>query len=174
MIRQDLVYELRLLLNKAKKEKSMTRKSAVPLRMDDGVKQVSLEVIPVGDHRTIHYLVVFKEEMQVAVPTAPEGGKRKNVRDERKRRIIQLELELAEAREQMRAASEDAEERNQELQAANEEVVSSNEELQSINEELETSKEELQSINEEFATINEELQVRNDALLESAKNGPAS
>lgn len=167
MVREDLVFDLRGLLQKAKREKSTTRKSGVPMRMDDALKSVTLEVVPVGDARDPHYLVLFKDDVPAGNSAAPLAGKRKYLRDERERRIIQLEQELAQAREQMRSAAEEAENYSQELQAANEEVVSSNEELQSINEELETSKEELQSINEEFATINEELRVRNEALFES-------
>ncbi|MEO8068304.1 MAG: PAS domain S-box protein [Flavobacteriales bacterium] len=166
MVHEDLVFELRGLLQKAKKEKGAIRKEGVPMRADDLLKRVSLEVVPVGDPREQHYLVLFKEDMQ-ATTAPPDGRKWKNVRDERERRILQLEQDLAEAREQMRVAAEESETAQQELQSANEEVVSSNEELQSINEELETSKEELQSINEEFATINEELQTRNESLLES-------
>jgi PAS domain S-box-containing protein len=150
-----------------KKEKVPVRKGGISLRVDEVTKHIAVEVVPMGDQREPHYLVLFTEELRTVMTEPPNGRKWKNVRDERERRIIQLEQELAEAREQMRIASEDAEANQQDLQAANEEVVSSNEELQSINEELETSKEELQSINEEFATINEELQARNEALLES-------
>jgi len=167
MVRDDLTFELRGLLQRVKKEKDTVRKGGIPLRVDDVVKHIALEVVPMGDQREPHYLVLFTDELREVIVARPVGRKGKNVRDERERRIIQLEQELAEAREQMRIAAEEAEAGQQDLQAANEEVVSSNEELQSINEELETSKEELQSINEEFATINEELQVRNDALLES-------
>ncbi|MEO8589129.1 MAG: CheR family methyltransferase, partial [Flavobacteriales bacterium] len=169
MVRDDLALELRALLQKARKEKMPARKSGVPVRMNEGMRDVGLEVVPIGELRDPHYLVLFKEEGLSAMPASgpPDGRKWKNVRDARERRIILLEQELRDLREQMRVAVEDSEANNQELQAANEEVVSSNEELQSINEELETSKEELQSINEEFATINEELQSRNDALRES-------
>ncbi|HEY0978184.1 MAG TPA: PAS domain S-box protein [Flavobacteriales bacterium] len=167
MVRDDLSFELRGLLQRVKKEKAPVRKGGIAIRLDDLHKHIALEVVPIGDIREPHYLVLFTEEMRKSVQEPPDGRKWKNLRDERERRIIQLEQELAEAREQMRIAAEEAENGQQELQAANEEVVSSNEELQSINEELETSKEELQSINEEFATINEELQARNESLLQS-------
>jgi two-component system CheB/CheR fusion protein len=65
-------------------------------------------------------------------------------------RLVQLERELAYARENLQAYIE-------EQQTATEELQSTNEELQSSNEELETSKEELQSLNEETLTINGEL-----------------
>ncbi|MGV3636665.1 MAG: CheR family methyltransferase, partial [Flavobacteriales bacterium] len=167
MVREELAFELRGLFQRVRKEQVPVRKAGIPLRVDDVVKSIALEVAPLGDTRPPHYLVVFTEEIRPVPSTISSGRRLKNVRDERERRILHLEQELTAAREQMRIAAEEAEANQQELQAANEEVVSSNEELQSINEELETSKEELQSINEEFATINEELQARNEALLES-------
>ncbi len=167
MVREELSFEVRGLLQRVRKEKAPVRKGGIPVRMDDLIRHIALEVVPIGDMREPHYLVLFTEETRTVAADPPSGRGRKHRQDERERRIAQLEQELAQAREQMRLTAEETENARQELQAANEEVVSSNEELQSINEELETSKEELQSINEEFATINEELQVRNEALLQS-------
>ena len=167
MVRDDLAFELRALIQRARKEKVPTRKNGVPIKLDNGLHEVSVEVVPLGGARDPHFLVLFRKE-EASIPVRenehPDPTRSSDTRD---RRIAILEKELADAREQVRSISEESELGTQELQAANEEVVSSNEELQSINEELETSKEELQSINEEYATINEELQVRNDALLES-------
>lgn len=167
MVRDDLAFELRGLVQRAKKERTAVRKGGIPMRADDGTRHIAVDVVPMGDQREPHFLVLFNEETRSVANGPPSGRAWKNVRDERERRIIQLEQELAEAREQMRIIAEESEAAQQDLQSANEEVVSSNEELQSINEELETSKEELQSINEEFATINEELQARNESLIES-------
>jgi PAS domain S-box-containing protein len=166
MVRDDLAFDLRMLLQRVKKERAAVRKGGIRMRVDDSTHKVALEIVPMGDQRDPHYLVLFTEEQSTRTDE-PTGRRTRTVRDERERRILLLEQELAEAREQMRVVAEEAEASQQDLQSANEEVVSSNEELQSINEELETSKEELQSINEEFATINEELQARNEALLES-------
>ncbi|MFZ1687073.1 MAG: PAS domain S-box protein [Flavobacteriales bacterium] len=168
MVRDDMAFELRSLLQKARKEKIPMRKSGIPIRLNNGLQDVGIEVLPMGGTRDPHFLVLFREEGVATPATEPaqKGEPGKRAIDARDKRIALLEQELREAREQVRLISEEAEINTQELQAANEEVVSSNEELQSINEELETSKEELQSINEEFATINEELQARNDALRE--------
>lgn len=64
-----------------------------------------------------------------------------------------LQQELAETKEVLQKAIEEAETTNEELQSANEELISSNEELQSANEEL-------QSLNEELHTVNAENQLR--------------
>ncbi len=168
MVRDDLAYELRSLLQKVRNEGIPVRKGGIPVHLNNALQNVSLEVVPIGGRQDPHFLVLFREEgVPVIADPREDASNGSSLDDARERRIALLEQELREAREHLRLVSEDTEVHVQHLQAANEEVVSSNEELQSINEELETSKEELQSINEEFATINEELQSRNDALHES-------
>ena len=166
MVRDDLVLEVRSVLRKAQKEGRTVSKAGINIQEGARTLEVHLEVVPLGAGKEQKYLVLFKEVESTSQrkddPRTPAKGL--NAKDQR---IVQLEMELREARDQMRAITEESELTMQELQTANEEVVSSNEELQSINEELETSKEELQSINEEYATINEELQLRNGSLAES-------
>src|SRR6185369_2573885 len=77
-----------------------------------------------------------------------------------RRRISELEQELAEARDYLQSVNDQYEASNEELQASNEEITSANEELQSINEELETAKEELEATNEELTIVNEEMSHR--------------
>lgn len=67
--------------------------------------------------------------------------------------FMALQAELAETREILQRAIEEAEATNEELQSTNEQLISSNEELQSANEEL-------QSLNEELHTVNSENQLR--------------
>ena len=167
MVRDDLAFEVRTLVQRARKENVPTRKNGIPVKLDDVLQEVSVEVVPMGGARDPHFLVLFRQEGQPTPIVGSASKRTSKSSDAKDKRIALLEQELVEAREQSRLISEESEVGTQELQAANEEVVSSNEELQSINEELETSKEELQSINEEYATINEELQMRNDALAES-------
>jgi two-component system CheB/CheR fusion protein len=92
-----------------------------------------------------------------------------------KRRVAELEADLAETRDYLQSIQEQHEAANEELQASNEEVTSANEELQSLNEELETSKEELESANEELTTMNDELGNRNAELIASTtpSNAPS-
>jgi two-component system CheB/CheR fusion protein len=73
-------------------------------------------------------------------------------------RVLELEQQLAQAREEIQAVREEMQASREELKSANEELQSTNEELESTNEELTTSKEEMQSLNEELYTVNAELQ----------------
>lgn len=79
-------------------------------------------------------------------------------------RVVRLEQNLWEAREQLQEAEAEKRPPDEEIRSYNEELQSANEELQSMNEELETSKEELQSLNEELATVNAELQGKIEEL----------
>jgi two-component system, chemotaxis family, CheB/CheR fusion protein len=73
--------------------------------------------------------------------------------------ITLLQQELADTKDILQKAIEEAETTNEELQSANEELISSNEELQSANEEL-------QSLNEELHTVNAENQLRIKQIIE--------
>lgn len=166
MVRQDIAFELRSLITKAKKEGTSAEKE-VHLLNDDSSEIITLEVVPVASSSNYPYfLIIFKDSIQriVTENAANPDAKRKIAED---KRIITLENELNDAREDLKKISEEFEATREELQSANEEVLSSNEELQSINEELETSKEELQSSNEELTTINDELNRRNNDLKEA-------
>jgi two-component system CheB/CheR fusion protein len=164
MIREELLFELRALIIRAKNELKSVKKEKIPF----SDKEVTIEVAPLKSaDKNPYYLILFKET------PAPAGEKQQAVlkggqkNDPKLQRIKTLEQEISDSRHQVKAISEEFEATREELQTANEEVLSSNEELQSINEELETSKEELQSANEELTTINEELRLRNNELKET-------
>lgn len=74
-------------------------------------------------------------------------------------RLVALEQELTNTRENLQAVIEEMETANEELQSTNEEMISTNEELQSTNEEL-------QSLNEELHTVSGEHQLKIKELLE--------
>lgn len=168
MVKDELVFELKGLLNRAKKEGVTVKKDNVNISHNGVEKEISIEVLPVKSPvKDFYYLVIFKEQSGTVVIAPRNVSKNKDNKDER---ISKLEQQLSEAREYMKTMSEEFEATREELQSSNEEVLSSNEELQSINEELETSKEELQSTNEELTTINEELQQRNVDLKEATDN----
>ena len=117
---------------------------------------VCVRQLPSPDGEAAPLLVSFE-------PLAPQGPARgrRRVRPgsgAETRRVLELEQELALAKESASAIREEHHSVIAELKSANEELQSANEELQSTNEELETSKEELQSLNEELATVNAELQ----------------
>lgn len=169
MVRDELVFELRSLVHRVKKEGQPVKKEGIHLLLNGRSCEVGLEVVPIKHPATdYHFLILFKEGRHTLPAQEKETG-RQSKQDSRDRRIKVLEQELREAREHMKSMSEEFEATREELQSANEEVLSSNEELQSINEELETSKEELQSTNEELTTINEELQHRNNDLKEAVE-----
>lgn len=168
MARAGLLYELRGLIDRAKK-------NSVPVSKDDIVMEdgnestiIRVEVIPfrtpARDQR--HFLVLFEEKESRRVPEQKAGTRQtaKEVSDAKEVQIAQLKQELASTKEYLQSIIEAQEATNEELQSANEEIQSGNEELQSTNEELQTSKEELESANEELNTVNEEIQHRNQQL----------
>jgi two-component system CheB/CheR fusion protein len=169
MIKEELAFDLRTTIHRAKKEGRTTRKDGIIFKHNNATLDITIEVIPIkGNDKDSYYYIIFKEN-PVSVITntkTKKAGIKTQLMTEK--RIASLEAQLKEARESIKIITEDFEATREELQSANEEVLSSNEELQSINEELETSKEELQSTNEELTTINEELQLRNSELKEAS------
>ena len=168
MARPGLLYELRTLIEKARKNSIPVVKENVAMDDGDNRMSVKLEVVPfrtpASDQR--HFLVLF-EELTGARPLESQSALRQSrneISDAKEIQIAQLKQELASTREYLQSIIEGQEATNQELQSANEEIESGNEELQSTNEELQTSKEELESANEELNTVNEEIQHRNQQL----------
>jgi two-component system, chemotaxis family, CheB/CheR fusion protein len=166
MARPGLLYELRGLIEKARKNSISVSKEGVVLDEEHPVT-LRLEIIPfrtpARDQR--HFLVLFEEteNAQTAVP-GPPLQTQQEIADSKDVQIVQLKQELASTKEYLQSIIEAQEATNEELQSANEEIQSGNEELQSTNEELQTSKEELESANEELNTVNEEIQHRNQQL----------
>ena len=145
---EELAFELRNALHKAKTSASAFRTKEIPLKTDGELLQVTIEITPLQNTNEPHFLIAFRESLStsgnpVSILTTPAT-------DFAQLRIAALEKELAQVREDMRTISEEQE-------AVNEELKSSNEELQSLNEELEMAKEELQSTNEELVSANHEL-----------------
>lgn len=154
MAKEGLSFEIRNAVHKLKPGIDKVSKKGIVLRKANMVADI--EVLPLPDMIEPHYLILFREAVVTLDPTSgtpPDGGAQFDLND----RILALEKELAQAREDMRSITEDQEASNEELQSANEELLSGSEELQSLNEELESSKEELQSTNEELITVNQEL-----------------
>jgi two-component system, chemotaxis family, CheB/CheR fusion protein len=162
MVKDELIFELRSLLQKAKKTETVISKNDINFGSEGNL--LSIEVAPIRSAKDIYYLIVFKENLEEAPRYTPK--KLKGTKKDQQAKQLKLEQALKDAREHIRTITEDFDVSREELQSANEEILSANEELQSINEELETSKEELQSSNEELTTINEELQNRLDELKE--------
>jgi two-component system CheB/CheR fusion protein len=168
MARSGLLYELRGLIEKARRNAVPSSKDGIVIEDGNDSTVVRLEVVPfrtpARDQR--HFLVLFEEKEVVKLPE-PKAAPRKSskeIEDAKEIQIAQLRQELASTKEYLQSIIEAQEATNEELQSANEEIQSGNEELQSTNEELQTSKEELESANEELNTVNEEIQHRNQQL----------
>ncbi|MEX0661890.1 MAG: chemotaxis protein CheB [Balneolaceae bacterium] len=166
LAKQGMAFELRALLNKAKKEKAAVKKEMISVKTNKGLSTISIEAIPLPNTIEPYFLVLFQNSSARTAPPseADKEASKKSSEDEKDLRIRQLEQELMEMRENMRSITEDQEAANEELQSANEELMSGSEELQSLNEELETSKEELQSTNEELIVVNHEMINLNEQL----------
>ncbi|HUO14401.1 MAG TPA: chemotaxis protein CheB [Verrucomicrobiae bacterium] len=170
MVRPGLLYELRALIDKARKNSIPSSKEGIVLEEDDGSLNAKIEVIPfrtpARDQR--HFLILFEEARATQGASverkSPARVPAKESADGREIQIAQLKQELGGTKEYLQSIIEAQEATNEELQSANEEIQSGNEELQSTNEELQTSKEELESANEELNTVNEEIQHRNQQL----------
>lgn len=166
MARQDLVLELRTVVQQAIKERGMVRKEKIRILEGSSYRNINLQVIPLPATETAmpNYLVLFEPGSEIVTNQQTGQQPTTEIHDIRDVRIKELENDLRVDREYMQSIIEDQEGTNEELQSANEEIQSANEELQSTNEELETAKEELQSTNEELATIIEEHESRNREL----------
>lgn len=169
MARPGLLYELRGLIEKARKNGVPVSKEGIGVEDGESSFRVRVEVVPfrtpARDER--HLLVLFEEahaDKRAPEPKPVPKRSAKETSDTKDIQIAQLKQELASTKEYLQSIIEGQEATNEELQSANEEIQSGNEELQSTNEELQTSKEELESANEELNTVNEEIQHRNQQL----------
>lgn len=162
MAREGLPSALRQAVQEVARRGGPVRTEGLRVRTNGGVREVSLEVIPIGPAEGAkgrHYLILFFE---ARARSAPPGRKREpGPKTAGQRRLVQLTQELADSHRHLQAITEEHEAAAEELRAATEEAQSSTEELQSTNEELETAKEELQATNEELTTVNDELNSRN-------------
>jgi two-component system CheB/CheR fusion protein len=165
MARSALRLDLRALIHKATRENRVVRSNKIKFKHEGQVHQVILHAGPAaGQMSSASLTLIMFEEVAPVAESEHEALTEDGSGDPR---LMELEQELAAAREHLQTTVEELETTNEELQSLNEELQSSNEELQSSNEELETSNEELQSTNEELTTVNEELQVKSMELSEA-------
>jgi two-component system CheB/CheR fusion protein len=178
MAREGLQLDLRLAINHAASVAEPTLNKEVSVKTNGGFSTVrfSVRALPRDKSGEPLLLVSFEDGTGAGKPAdqaklaavKPGRGKRSTAahatQTPEAARIEELERELAYARENLQATSEEQQASNEELKSTNEELQSTNEELQSSNEELETSKEELQSLNEETITVNSELNAKIDQL----------
>jgi len=165
LARSELRLDLRALIHKATRENRFVRSNKILFKHNGQPRQIILHAGPAADStESVNLTLVMFEEVAPLAETEHEASTGETTSDPR---LLELEQELAAAREHLQTTVEELETSNEELQSLNEELQSANEELQSSNEELETSNEELQSTNEELTTVNEELQVKSGELAEA-------
>ena len=176
MAKPELVPDLRMAIQAAKKRNVLINKEDLSFHEGDRHQFLTLSVIPLPlepRQRERYYWVLFVPAVEPLQTISPEPGdtRRKGKRPTwrtivlKDKQIKELDRELVEAKAYQQSVAEDHEATQEEITSANEELQSTNEELQSTNEELETAKEELQSTNEELTTVNDELQNRNADLI---------
>lgn len=157
MLIGDLSLAASTALNRCRLEHVPVTYEGIAVDTRNGRKAVDLTVAPVmGKDNTDTGLVavLFWEKKATVVKGITE---KYDVDTTAARRIQDLEQELHESRDDLKATIGELETVNEELQAANEELLTANEELQSSNEEL-------QSVNEELYTVNTEYQQKLDEL----------
>lgn len=160
-------------LHRAKRERKTVLYGNIHLNQANNIRSVNLEVTyHTGDTRmTDFFMLIIENEERPSLPNRPEAFQQDA---EATQRILDLEYELQQTRENLQATIEELETTNEEQQATNEELLASNEELQSTNEELHSVNEELYTVNTEYQTkIRQLLELSNDVdnLLRSSEIG---
>ncbi len=162
------------LLHRAKKENQPVLYTGIRLYPNqENSRQVSLKVTYRESNKLAGDFLVVNIENDTK-PQTPPTGELFQLDNQASQRIVQLEFELNQTRENLQAVIEELETTNEEQQATNEELVASNEELQSTNEELHSVNEELHTVNTEYQSkIQQLVELNNDVdnLLQSTDIG---
>ncbi|MDY6939093.1 MAG: PAS domain-containing protein [Cyanobacteriota bacterium] len=172
LILEELQLPLITALRRARRERAPVSYSGIKIdRLEEG-NSLKLKVTYHQSNKqaTDFFTIVIQED------AAPQqiSGERFEANAEASQRILELDRELQQTRENLQAAIEELETTNEEQQATNEELIASNEELQSTNEELHSVNEELYTVNAEYQSKIQELTELNndiDNLLRSTSIG---
>ena len=162
MIVTDLQLPLITALHRAKRERSPVSYLGIKMEREQRECSFKLEIIYHESNKLVDdfFFIVIQEDETKHPQTA---GERFEADAKASQRIMELEYELQQTRENLQAVIEELETTNEEQQATNEELTASNEELQSTNEELHSVNEELYTVNAEFQSkIGELTELNND------------
>ncbi len=174
MVVPALKLPLNTALHRAKKENQSVLYTGIQLNpQEENSRQVNLKVTYHESNKLAGDFLVVNIENETK-PQTPIAGAPFELDSEASQRIIQLEFELNQTRENLQAVIEELETTNEEQQATNEELIASNEELQSTNEELHSVNEELHTVNSEYQSkIQQLVELNNDIdnLLQSTEIG---
>ncbi|MDY6899505.1 MAG: chemotaxis protein CheB, partial [Cyanobacteriota bacterium] len=146
-------------LHRAKREKCSVIYTGIKLEKENQSIMVSLKVSHHKGSKMLSedfYRVEIKREKHL-IEQESSSSQLFEADAEASRRIIELEYELQQTRENLQATIEELETTNEEQQATNEELIASNEELQSTNEELHSVNEELHTVNAQYQSKIQEL-----------------
>ncbi|MCC0177018.1 response regulator [Waterburya agarophytonicola K14] len=157
----DLQLPLITALHRAKRERSPI--SYLGIKTENETRRYNLKVeVTYQESNTVaddFFTIVIQNDETIQL----FSGERFKADTQASHRIVNLEDELQQTRENLQAVIEELEATNEEQQATNEELIASNEELQSTNEELHSVNEELYTVNAEYQSKIEELtEVNND------------
>ena len=172
LVESSLQLPLHTALHRARRERRTVAYAGIRLGEDDDSLSVNLKVTYQETNKLVRdfFSVFIQEEIR----PQPISGEPFEANTEASQRIMELEYELQQTRENLQAVIEELETTNEEQQATNEELTASNEELQSTNEELHSVNEELYTVNAEYQSKIEELTELNndiDNLLRSTDIG---
>ena len=176
MVVQPLKLPLNTALHRARKEDQPVLYTGIVLENTESEarhRQVNLKVIYHESNKLAGDFLIVTIENDLKSLIA-DTGEPFEPASEVSQRIVQLEFELNQTRENLRAVIEELETTNEEQQATNEELIASNEELQSTNEELHSVNEELHTVNTEYQSkIQQLVELNNDIdnLLQSTDIG---
>ena len=174
MVVPALKLPLNTALHRAKKENKPVLYTGIQLHpQQEDSRQVSVKVTYQESNKLAGDFLVVNIENDVKAQVL-KTGEPFELDSEASQRIVQLEFELNQTRENLQAVIEELETTNEEQQATNEELIASNEELQSTNEELHSVNEELHTVNTEYQSkIQQLVELNNDIdnLLQSTDIG---
>jgi two-component system CheB/CheR fusion protein len=153
----------------------------------ESITYTDIAIEPSAGNRRLRVTVTYSEEQRHSdsfnrlvieesgiVQSLQSSGTTFQVSEETNQRMLELEYELQQSRENLQTTIEELETTNKEQQATNEELLASNEELQSTNEELHSVNEELYTVNAEYQSKIVQLTELNndiDNLLKSTDIG---
>jgi two-component system CheB/CheR fusion protein len=157
IIHPDLKLPLATSLHRAKRNQEPVLYSGIKINRNHQSEMVRLKIGHNPELESLEDYFIVLLEVENPPIQSQQLPVRYEIESEAAQRILELEHELQQTRENLQAVVEELETFNEEQQAMNEELLASNEELQSTNEEL-------QSANEELYTVNAEYQSKIDQL----------
>ena len=163
MVVDELQLPLMTALHRAKRGESPVSYLGIKVQRSQRQLNLKIEVIYQENQKLIDdFFFIIVREDNTSLPTLT-SGEQIAADAEASQRIMGLEYELEQTRENLQIVIEELESTNEEQQTTNEELIASNEELQSTNEELHSVNEELYTVNAEYQSkINQLTELNND------------